>query len=75
MQYCDVDGVTRTEPGSKDWANDRVWGWVHRGEGWHTITGTLLNGNPQKGFVLRTSCGRPDVPALPALPDVAAIQE
>jgi hypothetical protein len=74
LMYCDLDQAEKPAAQSDDWANDATYGWVHRLDGWHTVTGSLLAGSPRTGLLPRVETGNPHLPLprhLPALPDEA----
>jgi hypothetical protein len=61
---CNVDGTDRPQPLNGHWVNDPEWGWVHRSDGWHTVTGTRLKRLQDDSFVADTTHG-PEIPVTP----------
>jgi hypothetical protein len=62
---CNVDGTERPQPPDRDWVNDPEWGWVHRWQSWHTVTGTRLKRLRDDTFVVPQGPRGNEPPANP----------
>ena len=69
--HCEIDRSTVPDaPDGEEWVDDDFFGWVHRTDHWHTVTGVRLRRlRGALAFVEAPGPGQPARPSPPAVPD------